>query len=122
MPATNFALGVKTADNKVRTVISQNHTYAVKEERHFTTNRDDQTTVVFEVYETGEQGGVVMETFLGEVVLGDLPPLPKGKIVLDVTIDIDMQYVIEVSVGYAKLNLKKRLIISKVQCITPKSV
>ena len=119
LPATNFALGIKTADNKIRTVISQNHTYAAKEERHFTTSIDNQTTVVFEVYEKGEQGGVTMETFLGEVVLSDLPPLQKGKIVLDVTMDIDFNYVIAVTVGYAKLNLKKRLVISKVQCNTP---
>ena len=114
LSATNFALGVRTADGITRTIVSQNHTYAAREHRQLTTNMDDQTTVVVEVYETGEQGGVSEEHFLGEVVLSDLPPLPKGRLALDVAIEIDFDHVVTVTVGYAKLSLEKKLTLSKV--------
>ena len=114
LSATNFALGIKTADGKTRTVINQNTTYAAKGERQFTTSVDDQTSVVFEVYETGEQGGVCEEHYLGEVVLSDLPPLLKGRLVLDVKIEVDFNHVVTVTAVYAKLNLEKKLTISKV--------
>ena len=114
LSATNFALGVKTADGSTKVVVNQNSTLALKQQRQFTTSVDHQTTVVFEVYETGEQGGAGKERLLGEVVLSDLPPLSKGRLVLDVTIDINFENVITVTVKYAKLGLKKKLTLSKV--------
>ena len=116
LSATNFAFGIKTVDGSVKTVVQRNYTYAAKEHRQFTTSMDDQTTVIFDVYETGEQGGTSEERFLGEVVLSDLPPLPKGRLVLDVTFDIDFNHLVRVTVGYAKLKLEKKLTLSKV-CI-----
>ena len=113
--ATNFALGIKIADGSVKTLVQQNFTCPAKGARQFTTSIENQTKVVFEVYETGEQGGVPDgEVFLGEVVLSDLPPLLKGKIVLDVAISIDSNHHIVVKVGYAKLNMEKSITISKV--------
>ena len=55
------------------------------------------------------------ERLLGEVVLSDLPPLAKGRLVLDVTIDINFDHVITVTVKYAKLGLEKKLTLSKVK-------
>ena len=114
LSATNFALGVKTADGSTRVVVNQNSTLPLKQQRQFTTSVDNQTTVVFEVCETGEQGGAGKERLLGEVVLSDLPPLAKGRLVLDVTIDINFDHVITVTVKYAKLGLEKKLTLSKV--------
>ena len=115
LSATNFTLGIKIADGSIKPVIQQNMTCPAKGTRQFSTSVDDQTTVVFEVYETGEQGGVQEEdTFLGEVVLSDLPPLPKGRLVLDVTINVEANHRIAVKVGYANLNMEKSLTISKV--------
>ena len=115
LSATNFALGIKVIDGGVRTVIQQNTTCPARVNRQFTTSVDDQTTVVFEVHEMGEQGGMREDTtFLGEVVLNDLPPLPKGRLVLDVTINVETNHRIAVKVGYAKLKMEKSLTISKV--------
>ena len=106
LSATNFALGVKTADGSMRVVVNQNSTLALKQQRQFTTSVDNQTTVVYEI---GEQGGTGKERLLGEVVLSDLA---KGRLVLDVTIDIDFDHVITVTVKYAKL---VKLTLSKVK-------
>ena len=115
LSATNFALGVKVIDGSVKTVLQQNLTCPARVTRQFTTSIDNQTAVVFEVYETGEQGGVCEDgAFLGEVVLSGLPPLPKGRLVLDVTINVETNHHIAVKVGYAQLNMEKSFTISKV--------
>ena len=115
LSATNFALGIKVADGNIKTLVQQNLTCPARGTRQFTTTVDNQTMVVFEVYETGEQGGVHGEAaFLGEVTLNDLPPLPKGRLILDVTIDVEANHRIAVKAGYAKLNMEKHLTISKV--------
>ena len=115
LSATNFALGVKVIDGSIKTVLQQNLTCPARVTRQFTTSVDDQTTVVFEVYETGEQGGVREDTaFLGEVVLSGLPPLPKGRLMLDVTINVETNHRIAVKVGYAQLNMEKSFTVSKV--------
>ena len=115
LSATNFALSVKIVDGSVKTVLQQNLPCPARVTRQFTTSVDDQTTVVFEVYETGEQGGVCEDAaFLGEVVLSGLPPLPKGRLVLDVTINVETNHQIAVKVGYAQLNMEKDFTVFKV--------
>ena len=115
LSATNFALGIMVADGSIKTLVQQNLTCPARGTRQFTTSVDHQTMVVFEVYETGEQGSIHGEAaFLGEVVLSDLPPLTKGRLVLDVAIDIEANHCIAVKVGYSKLSMEKRLTISKV--------
>ena len=115
LSATNFALGIKVIDGSVKTVLQQNLPCPARVTRQFTTSVDDQTTVVFEVYEMGEQGGVREDAaFLGEVVLSGLPPLPKGRLVLDVTINVETNHRITVKVGYAQLNMEKSFTVSKV--------
>ncbi|MCG8620519.1 MAG: hypothetical protein MJE68_00785, partial [Proteobacteria bacterium] len=52
--------------------------------------------------------------FLGEVVLSGLPHLPKGRLVLDVTINVETNHRIAVKVGYAQLNMEKSFTVSKV--------
>ena len=116
LSATNFDLGIKVADGSIKTIVQQNFPCPAKATRQFTTSVNDQTTVVFEIYETGEQGEDVCReaVFLGEVVLSDLPPLPKGRLALDAVINVDASLCISVKVSYAKLNMEKRIIMSKV--------
>ena len=115
MGGHRFFLKFKVIDGSVKTVLQQNLTCPARVTRQFTTSVDDQTTVVFEVYETGEQGGVREDAaFLGEVVLSGLPPLPKGRLMLDVTINVETNHRITVKVGYAQLNMEKGFTVSKV--------
>ena len=62
----------------------------------FTTSRDDQTSVMIRVLQ-GESSRSGDNHLLGEFVLSDIPPAPKGEAEIEVTFDIDASGIVNVS-------------------------
>ncbi|RLN90398.1 hypothetical protein BBJ28_00026231 [Nothophytophthora sp. Chile5] len=88
LDATLLSLGVKTADGMVTTVISRNTSTPTKKSQTFSTDTDNQTSVLIEVFE-GERSMSYDNRLLGKLYLEDIPPMPRGEPQIDVSFDID---------------------------------
>ncbi|KAL3314161.1 Heat shock cognate 71 kDa protein [Cichlidogyrus casuarinus] len=96
LEVTPLSLGVEvTKERKMSTVIKRNTPIPVKQKRNYTTMDDDQTTILFQIYE-GEDESTKNNTLLGKFRLNGIPPAPKGKASVDVTFDIDANGILHV--------------------------
>lgn len=68
----------------------------VEQSQIFTTTRDNQTEVRIKVYQ-GESGKTKENTFLGDFVLKDIRPAPRGEMEVRVTFQIDADGILQVS-------------------------
>ena len=76
--------------------------------KEFITTEDNQSSLLIKVYK-GNRPMVNGNTFMGSIEIKDLPPAPKGKIVLDVRFDVDSNMDISVSAtikGNQKFDVK----------------
>ena len=99
MPVTPFSLGVETAGGVFTPVIKRNSTIPKKEEVMFTTYRDNQTNVLIKAYE-GNRAMTKDNVLLGQFLVCGIPAAPRGEPNIAVTIDIDRNRVINISVSY----------------------
>lgn len=76
--------------------------------KEFITTEDNQSSLLIKVYK-GSRPLVTGNTFIGSIEIKDLPPAPKGEIVLDVRFDVDSNMDISVSAtikGNPKFDVK----------------
>ncbi|XP_073042179.1 heat shock cognate 70 kDa protein-like [Primulina eburnea] len=93
---TPLSLGVSIRDGDMSVVVPRNTTVPTKMEEEFSTFIDDQTDVIFQVYQ-GENPRTDDNILLGEFWLSDIPLAPKGVPRFDVTFDIDANGILNVS-------------------------
>jgi molecular chaperone DnaK len=93
---TPQTLGVATVGGFVEHLIPRNTAIPTNATRTFTTSVDDQTDVRIEVYQ-GESRMAADNEKLGEFVLGDLRPAPRGDVRIAVSFDIDASGIVNVS-------------------------
>ncbi|KZV30312.1 heat shock cognate 70 kDa protein-like [Dorcoceras hygrometricum] len=93
---TPLSLGVSVRDGDMAVVIPRNTTVPTKMEEEFTTYIDDQTDVIFQVYQ-GENARTDDNILLGEFWLSDIPHAPKGVPRFNVTFEIDANGILNVS-------------------------
>ena len=98
LPVTPFSLGVETAGGVFTPVIKQNSTIPKKEEVVFITYNDNQTNVLIKAYE-GNRAMTKDNVLLGQFLVCDIPPAPRGVLNIAVTIEIGRNYVINISVS-----------------------
>ena len=96
LDVTPHSLGVRVRDDKMSVVIGKNTTIPTSEKKLFATTRDNQNFVEIMVFQ-GEHGLVDNNTFLGRVVLGDLPAQRAGSVNVEVTFLLDADGVLNVS-------------------------
>ena len=85
---TPMTLGIQTVGGNVESIIRRNSQVPVEQSRLFATTSDDQTAVVIRVCQ-GESPKVAENLVLGEMSLLDLPPMPRGQVVVRVTFEIN---------------------------------
>jgi len=91
-----LSLGIENVDGVMCTFIKRNSTLPTKETQIFTTTFDNQSSVVFPVYE-GERVMTKDNNLLGEFELPGLPPATRGVPQIEVTFDIDANGILNVS-------------------------
>ena len=96
LDVTPHSLGVRVRDDKMSVVIGKNTTIPTSEKKLFATTRDNQDFVEIMVFQ-GEHSLVDHNTFLGRVVLGDLPQSRAGQVNVEVTFLLDADGVLNVS-------------------------
>lgn len=101
------AIGVE-ADGSIKTVIKRNRMVPAVETRTFSTSFDNQDTLQVNVYQ-GVSALVEESTYLGTLVLADLPPRPAGTLPVVVELSIDSNGLLSCSVNVEGKRAKAEL-------------
>jgi molecular chaperone DnaK len=96
LDVTPLSLGIATFDGHFATLIPRNTTVPVMKSHIFTTTRDEQSAVKIRVLQ-GESERADENHLLGEFVLSNIPPAPKGEPEIEVAFDIDANGIVSVS-------------------------
>lgn len=91
-----LSLGIETQGGLFTRLISRNTTIPVSAERIFTNAEDNQRVMDFNVLQ-GEREMVRDNISLGSFQLTDIPMLPRGKAHVEVTFEIDVNGILQVS-------------------------
>ncbi|XP_026398408.1 probable mediator of RNA polymerase II transcription subunit 37e [Papaver somniferum] len=93
---TPLSLGVRKSGGVMDLLLPRNTTIPTSMEKVYTTKFDNQSSVLIQVYE-GERTKSVNNNLLGEFVLDDIPPAPRGVPHLTVSFDMDADGILNVS-------------------------
>ena len=93
---TPLSLGIATYGGHFARLIERNTKVPTSRKEIFTTTRDDQEAVKVRVLQ-GENERADENDLLGEFILSDIPPAPKGECEIAVTFDIDANGIVSVS-------------------------
>jgi molecular chaperone DnaK len=96
LDVTPMSLGIGTFDGRFATLIARNTTAPCMKAHSFTTTRDDQSAVKIRVLQ-GENERAEENHLLGEFVLSNIPPAPRGEPEIEVAFDIDANGIVSVS-------------------------
>ncbi|ORY32824.1 putative heat shock protein sks2 [Naematelia encephala] len=91
-----LSLGVAMQGDVFGVVLPRNTAIPANKSRTFTTVEDNQTTVMFPVYE-GERTQCKDNRLLGEFELSGIPPMPRGQAELVCTFEVDANGLLKVS-------------------------
>jgi len=106
-----LSLGIENVDGVMCTFIKRNSTLPTKETQIFTTTFDNQSSVVFPVYE-GERVMTKDNNLLGEFELPGIPPATRGVPQIEVTFDIDANGILNVGACDKSTGKKAKITIS----------
>ncbi len=96
LDVTPHTLGIETKDGTFTPLIERNSTIPTKKARIFTTVADNQTKVEIHVLQ-GENDKAAYNTSLGRFELSDIPPAPKGVPAIEVSFEIDVNGIVQVT-------------------------
>jgi len=96
LDVTPHTLGIETKDGTFTPLIERNSNIPTKKSRIFTTVTDNQTKVEVHVLQ-GEGNTAHENTSLGKFMLTDVAPAPKGVPQIEVTFEIDVNGIVQVT-------------------------
>jgi heat shock protein 1/8 len=91
-----FSLGVETAGGVMTSVIRKYCSSPAKKSQTFSTYADNQCAIMIRVFE-GDSNMTADNSLLGNFMLSDIPPMPRGIPRIDVVFETDWESVLKVT-------------------------
>lgn len=108
----SLSLGIQTAGGVMTPLIASSVTIPTKKSETFTTYADNQSTLIFRVFE-GDKEQAKDNNLLGIFELSDIPPAPRGVPRIEVTFDIDANNILIVTAYDENTGKMKKLTVSE---------
>ncbi|CAF1496494.1 unnamed protein product [Didymodactylos carnosus] len=106
-----LTMGIETKDGIMSNIIPRNSEIPITKMKPFTTTVDNQAAVAIRVFE-GERTKTKDNHFLGEFDLTGIPPAPRGVPQIDVTFDIDVNGILNVTAEDKNYGNKENIVIN----------
>jgi molecular chaperone DnaK len=90
-----LSLGIETVGGLFIPILERGSTIPISKTKQFTTETDNQTEVIIKIYQ-GESQFIHENNMIGEFVLKDIPKQPRGVPVINVTISVDVNGLINI--------------------------
>ena len=113
LDVTPHTLGVATQNGQFTPLIRKNSTIPTKKNKIFTTVTDQQTEVEVHVLQ-GESDSVSENTSLGRFLLSEITPAPTGVPQIQVTFEVDVNGIVQVSAMDQSSGNQKHVIVHAV--------
>ncbi|CAF1332853.1 unnamed protein product [Rotaria sordida] len=106
-----LTMGIEVKGGAMSNIIPRNSHIPIVENKPFTTTEDDQSVVTIRIFE-GERPMTKDNHFLGEFDLTGIPLAPRGVPQIDVTFDIDVNGILNVTAEEKTKGNKKTIVIN----------
>ncbi len=93
---TPLSLGVETEEGLFSKIISRNSTIPISAGQIYTNAEDNQTVMDIHILQ-GEREMAIDNISLGQFQLTDIPPMPRGRAQVEVTFEIDVNGIVNIS-------------------------
>ena len=110
---TPLSLGIGLVNGEMDVIIPKNTTIPCKKTINYRTVKDNQKKIVLKIYQ-GEREFSKNNIYLGKCVLNNIPPKPKGNILIQVTFSIDINGVLNVLAIEKSGGIEKTIVLNMI--------